>query len=138
MQTRIIIKKEVNSNNHEIMKFNKIYKLIITLFQTEKCCQKLEKSKSTDMIRELMCQHKTSLKTDLIIIHTISANSQIQLKTQLIFSFTHTFYSQQSSQVNYHSHELPACQHHVVVRRHVLCSNTTHKTASQVKHLITA
>ena len=51
---RIIAKKEVNSNNHETMKFNKIYELMIILSQTEKCCQKLEKFKNTDMMRELM------------------------------------------------------------------------------------
>ena len=65
---RIIIKKEVNSNNHETMKFDKIYELIIILSQTEKCHQKLEKSKNTDIIRELMCQHEMLLKTDSIVI----------------------------------------------------------------------
>ena len=55
MQTRIIAKKEINSNNHGTMKFNEIYKLVITLFQTEKHHQKLEKSKSVNAVRELMC-----------------------------------------------------------------------------------
>jgi len=54
MQTRIIVKKEVNFNNHEIIKFNEIYKLIIILFQTEKYYQKLEKLKNANAVRELM------------------------------------------------------------------------------------
>ena len=78
MQTRIIAKKKVNFNNHEIIKFDEIYKLIITLFQIKKHHQKLEKSKSTDAVRELMHQHKTSLKTDLIMIRAnrILSNAQ--------------------------------------------------------------
>ena len=65
---RIIVKKEVNSNDHETMKFDEIYKLIITLSQTEKHHQKLGKSKSADVMRKLMCQHKMLLKTDSIVI----------------------------------------------------------------------
>src|SRR5437667_3306924 len=65
---RIIIKKKVNSNNHETMKFDKIYKLIITLFQIKKYHQKLEKSKNVNVMRELMHQHETLLKTDSIMI----------------------------------------------------------------------
>ena len=68
MQMRIIAKKEVNFNNHKTMKFNEIYKLTITLSQTEKHCQKLEKFKSANMMKELMHQHKTSLKTDSIVM----------------------------------------------------------------------
>ena len=68
MQTRIIVKKEMNSNNHETMKFNEIYELIIILSQTKKHHQKLEKFKSADAMRELMCQHKMSLKTNSIVM----------------------------------------------------------------------
>ena len=68
MQTRIIMKREVNSNNHEMMKFDEIYELMITLSQIKKHHQKLEKSKSADVMRELMCQHEISLKTDSIMI----------------------------------------------------------------------
>ena len=68
MQMKIIAKKKMNSNNHKIMKFNEIYKLIITLSQTEKHHQKLEKFKNVNAVRKLMHQHETSLKTDSIII----------------------------------------------------------------------
>src|SRR5438034_11226870 len=50
------------------MKFDKIYKLTITLSQIKKHHQKLEKSKSTDVMRELMHQHEMLLKTDAIVI----------------------------------------------------------------------
>ncbi len=68
MQIKIITKKEVNFNDHKIIKFDKIYELIIILSQIKKCCQKLEKSKSANIIRELMCQHEMLLKTNLIMI----------------------------------------------------------------------
>ena len=60
------------------MKFNEIYKLIITLSQIKKCYQKLEKSKSADAIRELMHQHEMLLKTDSIMIRAdrILSNAQ--------------------------------------------------------------
>ena len=60
------------------MKFNEIYELIITLSQTEKHCQKLEKSKSIDAVKELMCQYKMSLKTDLIVIRADEMLSNVQ------------------------------------------------------------
>ena len=78
MQTRIIAKKEVNFNDHETMKFNEIYELMITLFQTEKCCQKLEKFKSADAVRKLMCQHETLLKTDSIVMRADRILSNVQ------------------------------------------------------------
>ena len=78
MQTRIIVKKKVNFNDHETMKFNEIYELIITLFQTEKHCQKLEKSKSADTMRELICQHETLLKTDSIVMRADKTLSNVQ------------------------------------------------------------
>ena len=68
MQTRIITKKKVNFNDHKIMKFNEIYKLIIILSQIKKHHQKFEKFKNADAVRKLMYQHKTSLKTDSIVI----------------------------------------------------------------------
>ncbi len=68
MQTRIIVKREVDSNNHEMMKFDQIYELTLMLSQTEKCCWKLEKPKSADTVKELMHQHKMLLKTDSIMM----------------------------------------------------------------------
>ena len=82
MQTRIIAKKEMNSNDHETVKFNEIYKLMIILSQTEKHYQKLEKSKSADVMKELMHQHKTSLKTDSIVMRADETLSNVQ-KTEL-------------------------------------------------------
>ena len=58
----------MNFNDHEIMKFNEIYELIIILSQIKKHHQKLEKSKNVNTIRELMHQYKMLLKTDLIMI----------------------------------------------------------------------
>ena len=58
----------MNSNNHEIMKFDEIYELMIILSQIKKCHQKLEKFKSADMMRKLMHQYKILLKTDSIVI----------------------------------------------------------------------
>ncbi len=68
MQMRIIIKKEVDSNDHKIIKFDQIYELTLMLSQTKKCCQKLEKPKSADTVKELMCQHEMLLKTDSIMM----------------------------------------------------------------------
>ena len=59
-------------------------------------------------------------------------------KSHLISSFTCAFYSQQLSQVSYCSHELSACQHHVIIERCVLCISTICKAVSQFKHLIIA
>ena len=78
MQIRIIVKKEINFNDHEIIKFNEIYKLIITLFQTEKHCQKLEKFKNINVMRELICQHKILLKTDSIVMRADEMLSNAQ------------------------------------------------------------
>src|SRR5438046_1683055 len=61
-----------------MMKFDKIYKLAITLSQIEKHCQKLGKSKSADVMRELMHQHETSLKTDSIVIRADETLSNAQ------------------------------------------------------------
>ena len=55
-----------------------LYKLIIILFQTEKHCQKLEKSKNANVMRKLMCQHKTLLKTDSIVMRTDEMLSNVQ------------------------------------------------------------
>jgi len=60
------------------MKFNEIYKLIIILFQTKKCHQKLEKFKNVNVIRKLMHQHKTLLKTDSIVIKADKILSNVQ------------------------------------------------------------
>ncbi len=68
----------MNSNNHEIMKFDEIYELIITLSQTEKCYQKLEKSKNTNAVRKLMCQNKMLLKTNSIMIKADKMLSNVQ------------------------------------------------------------
>ena len=68
----------MNFNNYETMKFDEIYELTITLSQTEKCCQKLRKSKSADAVRELMHQHKMSLKTDSIVIRADRTLSNVQ------------------------------------------------------------
>ena len=78
MQTRIITKKEVNSNDYKTMKFDEIYELMITLSQTEKCHQKLKKSKSANIIRELICQHEMLLKTDSIMIRADEMLSNAQ------------------------------------------------------------
>ena len=75
---RIIVKKEMNSNNHETMKFNKIYKLIITLFQIEKHYQKLEKFKSVNVMKELIYQHKMLLKTNSIVMRADETLSNAQ------------------------------------------------------------
>src|SRR5437868_9089746 len=68
MQMKIIAKKKINSNNYKTIKFDEIYKLIIILSQIEKCHQKLEKSKNADVMRKLIYQHETSLKTDSIVM----------------------------------------------------------------------
>ena len=78
IQTKIIAKKKVNSNDHEIMKFNKIYKLIITLFQIEKHYQKLEKFKSVNVMKELIYQHKMLLKTNSIVMRADETLSNAQ------------------------------------------------------------
>src|SRR5216117_1548341 len=78
MQMKIIIKKKINSNNYEIMKFDEIYELMIILLQTEKHYQKLEKFKNADVIRELMHQHKMLLKTDSIVIKADEMLSNVQ------------------------------------------------------------
>ena len=75
---KIITKKKVNFNDHEIMKFNKIYELMIIISQIKKHYQKLEKFKSTDIMRKLMCQHEMLLKTDSIMIRADETLSNAQ------------------------------------------------------------
>ena len=77
MQTKIIVKKEMNFNDYETMKFNEIYELMITLSQIKKHHQKLEKFKSADAVRELMHQYKMLLKTDSIVIRADEMLSNI-------------------------------------------------------------
>jgi len=78
MQMRIIAKKEMNSNNYKIIKFDEIYKLIIILSQIKKHYQKLKKSKNANTIRELMHQHEMLLKTDSIMIRADETLSNAQ------------------------------------------------------------
>ncbi len=70
--------KKMNFNNYKTMKFDEIYKLIIILSQIKKYYQKLENFKSAHVMRELMCQHETSLKTDSIVIKIDEMLSNVQ------------------------------------------------------------
>ena len=60
------------------MKFNEIYKLIIILSQIKKHCQEFKKFKSADVMKKLMCQHKTLLKTNSIVMRADKTFSNIQ------------------------------------------------------------